>query len=110
MREATGGFLELLRRLGSATAGAAAGFLFSEDVTTPQEEQDEGQQQKSLDVPADSAEVKDLEHVRDSPIDTICQDLTESMDMLGASHEQQDEELSLTPDIPSYGEGMHNAR
>jgi hypothetical protein len=110
MRDAMGSFLELLRRLGNATAGGAAGFLFSEDVTTPQEEQDEEQQQKSLDVPADSAEVKDLEHVRDSPIDTICQDITESMDMLGVSHDQQAEESSLTPDIPGYGEGMHNGR
>lgn len=102
-------FFELLRRLGSATADGATGFLFSEDVPTKHEEE-EDYSQKSLDVPADSAEVKDLEQVRDSPLDSLCQDLTESMDSLGASHEKQGEELSLKPDITSQGEEMHHSR
>ena len=105
-----GSVFELLRRLGTATADGAAGFLFSEDVSTKQEEQEEDRNQKSLDVPADSAEVKDLEQVRDSPLDSLCQDLTESMDSLGASHEKQGEEFSMEPDIPSQGENMNHAR
>jgi hypothetical protein len=110
MREAVGSFLELLRRLGGATADAAAGFLFSEDFPAKQEEHDDDQNQKSLDVPADSAEVKDLEHVKDSPLDSICEDLSESMDGLGASQDHEGEELSLTPDISSHEEGMHYSR
>jgi hypothetical protein len=61
-----GAFLEMLRRLGSATADAAAGFLLSEDPSAEREEPEEEEQQSLIDVPADSAEIKE-EHVRDSP-------------------------------------------
>lgn len=110
MKEAIGSLVETLARLAGATADGAAGFLFGEDVPTGQQEQEEDQNQKSLDVPADSAEVKDLEQVRDSPLDSICQDLSESIDTLGAGQQQQDEGFSLTPEVPSQDEGMHHSR
>jgi hypothetical protein len=111
MREAIAGFAELLRRLGRATADGTAGFLFSEDMPTRTDGQEEDHSQKTLDVPADSGEVKDLEQVRDSPLDAICQDLTESIDSLGASQDHQDGEgLTLEPEISSYEQGMHHSR
>lgn len=110
MREGIESFIELMRRLGRATAEGAAGFLFSEDVATRQEEQEEDHRQKNLDVPADSAEVRDLEHVRDSPLDSICQDLSESIDGLGAGQQHESNQSSLTLEIPSHQEGVHYSR
>jgi hypothetical protein len=110
MKEAIASLVEALARLAGATADGAAGFLLGEDILSKQQEQEEDQLQKSLDVPADSGEVKDLEQVRDSPLDSICQDLSESMDALGTSQHQQNDGFSLTPDVPSQDEGMHHSR
>jgi len=105
-----GAFLELLRRLGSATADAAAGFLLSEDPSSEhEEEQQEEEEQKNLiDVPADSAEIKE-EHVRDSPLDAISEDLTESIDQVGATHEPG-EGHSAGPKIANESEGIDHSR
>jgi hypothetical protein len=102
-----GAFLEILRRFGSATADAAAGFLLSEDPSTEREEPEEEEQHSLVDVPADSAEIKE-EHVRDSPLDAICEGLTESMDEVGSSHDHG-EGASFAPEIAS-GEGMDHSR
>jgi hypothetical protein len=107
MREVIAGCAELLRRLGRASADGAAGFLFSEDIPiTGSEEQEEDHSQKTIDVPADSGEVKDLEQVRDSPLDAICEDLNESMERLGASQDGS----TLEPEISSHEQGMHHSR
>ena len=103
-----GAFLELLRRFGSATADAAAGFLLSEDPSSEHEEQQEEEQESLIDVPADSAEIKE-EHVRDSPLDAISEDLSESMDQVGSSHEQG-EAHSAAPEIDHESEGMDHSR
>lgn len=110
MREAITGLAELLRRLGRATADGATGFLFSEDMPTRSDEQEEDHSQKTLDVPADSGEVKDLEHVKDSPLDAICEDLNESMEKLGASQHQGADGLALEAEISSHEQGMHHSR
>jgi hypothetical protein len=110
LKEAVGMLFELLRRFGNATANAATGFLFSEDFPARQEEQDEEHNSDQKILAADSAEIKE-EHVKDSPLDAICQDLSESMDRLGASQDNRgEEELTLTPDIPSHAQGMEHAR
>jgi hypothetical protein len=106
MREAVASLVELMRRLGSATAEGATAFLFSDQVPTKKEEGEEQHSHKSLDVPADSGEVKDLEHARDSAIDSISQELTEAMDNLGAQHGQG----SAPHDIPHHDHGMHHSR
>jgi hypothetical protein len=103
-----GAFLEILRRFGSATADAAAGFLLSEDPSTEREEPEEEEQHSLIDVPADSAEIKE-EHVRDSPLDAICEDLAESMDEAGSSHDHG-EGSSLAPEIAGGSEGMDHSR
>jgi hypothetical protein len=111
VREAIAGFAELLRRLGRATADGAAGFLFTEDMPMRPEEQEEDHSQKTLDMPANSGEVNDLEQVPDSPLDAICQDLTESMDSLGASQDHQGGEgLTLEPEISSHEQGVHHSQ
>lgn len=103
-----GAFLEILRRFGSATADAAAGFLLSEDPSTEREEPEEEEQHSLIDVPADSAEIKE-EHVRDSPLDAICEDLAESMDEAGSSHDHG-EESSLAPEIAGGSDVMDHSR
>jgi len=103
-----GAFLELLRRLGSATADATAGFLLSEDPSTEHEEQQEEEQESLIDVPADSAEIKE-EHVRDSPLDAISEDLTESMDNVGSSHDEG-EGHSAASEISTEPEGTERSR
>lgn len=75
------------------------------------EEQEEDHSQKTLDMPADSGEVKDLEQVRDSPLDAIFQDVTELMDSLGASQDHQGGEgLTLGPETSSREQGTHHSR
>lgn len=105
-------FIEVLRRLGSATAEAAAGFLFSEDTgaSREQEENQEEQHENVLDVPADSGEVKDLEQVRDSPLDAICEQVTESMDAVGEGHDHEGQGFPVTRDPSSQEESMDHAR
>jgi hypothetical protein len=104
-----GTLFELLRRLANATAEAAVGFLFSEDAPTGHEEQDTGKQRRSRDS-TDSAEMKSGGQAQDSPLDTICADITESMDKLGAGHDHQGEGFSLTLDSPNHGEGIDHSR
>ena len=105
-----GAFIELLRRLGSATADAAAGFLFSQDNSErhDEEEEQEEQHESLFNAPADSAEVKEAQD-HGSALDAICQDITESMDALGAGHDHEAEGLNFTPDLPNPGESMDQA-
>lgn len=99
--------LELLRRFGNATADAATGFLFSEDIlrTEAEDERAGAQRQNSSGESPMNAQVKTPETVQDSPVDAVGQDLAESIESFGASHDQ-----GTGPEMPSQEEGPHHSR
>jgi hypothetical protein len=106
-----GSLLEFLRRLGSATADAAVGFLFSEDITRSDAEDEtaRSQSEKSSGESGKMAPAKAPETAQNSPIDSFGEGFAESIEGLDAS---QDHEASnpLTPEMPSQDEGMDHSR
>jgi hypothetical protein len=106
-----GSLLEFLRRLGSATADAAVGFLFSEDIkrSDAEDETARSQSEKSSGESGKMAPAKAPETVQNSPLDSFGEGFAESIEGLDASH---DHEASnpLTPEMPSQDEGMDHSR
>jgi hypothetical protein len=103
--------LEFLRRLGNATADAAVGFLFSEDIPRSEAE-DEGAKSQSEKSTGDSgkmAPAKAPETVQNSPLDSFAEGFAESIEGLDASHDHE-AASPLTPEMPSQGEGMEQSR
>ena len=103
--------LEFFRRLGNATADAAAGFLFSEDIPRSEAEGEEtrSQSERSAGETGKLSPVKAPESVQSSPLDSFAEGLAESMDGLGAALEHE-AGAPLTPEVPGTEEGMHHSR
>lgn len=106
-----GTLLELLRKLAGATADAAIGFLFSDDIPKSRSDDDGtyGRGQDSSAKPGANAPVKTPETVKDSPLDSFGQGLAESFEALGAGHHHEPD-ARFMPEMPSPEEGMHHSR
>ena len=101
--------VEFLRRFGNATANAAVGFLFSQDIPRSQAEGEATQSQSegSSDEHGKISPPKAPETVQNSPLESFGQALAESMESLGAGHDHE-AEIPLTPETPGQEEGMHH--
>ena len=102
--------LEFLRRLGNATADAAVGFLFSEDIPiTEAEDEVPRSQSKSSSNSGKIAPSKAPQTVQNSPLDSFGEGLAESVEGLGAGHKHETA-ISWAPEAPSRDECMHHSR
>jgi hypothetical protein len=103
--------LEFFRRLGNATADAAVGFLFSEDIPRSEAEGEEtrSQSERSSGEAGKFSPVKAPQSVQNSPLDSFGQGLAESMEGLGAALEHEAGAPS-TQEVPGNEEGMHHSR